>query len=241
MRGKTRGAVGGLLSVTALLSGCGSAPAATTYSSGVVASLGREVHDGSFAFTVTRFDSDLPRIRDHFPHGEYVAVIVTVKNVGNHPETYVGADQKLTDIAGKTYSSDSAVDATLNEDGISTDINPGHQVQVVLVFDVPPGTVPALVELHDSASSTGATVNLDHYAFGAQGHRSGSRCLSRRSRLRTRPDPHICLIGHRWGGHRSPDIAGLRAMDCLADPGRQCPATHRDYDAGWLHRSATDQ
>jgi hypothetical protein len=127
-----------------------------------VAAVGREVHDGNLAFTVTRFDSHLQRIRDHIPHGEYVAVIMTVKNFGNRPETYRGANQKLKDIAGKAYSTDIAVDASLNDDQSPMDINPGYVVQVASVFDVPPDTVPASIELHDAASSAGATVNLDH-------------------------------------------------------------------------------
>jgi hypothetical protein len=147
-----------LVTVTAVLSGCGSAP--TTNRSAVVASLGREVHDGNFAFTVTRYDAHLPRIRDHLPHGEYVAVIMTVKNIGNRPETYNVANQKLRDIAGNTYSTDTAVDATLNKN--PSEIEPGHEAQMAAVFDVSPGTVPASVELHDSASSPGATIILDH-------------------------------------------------------------------------------
>ena len=161
MKGIARGTASALLSVTALASGCGSA-ASTTNLSAAGASLGREVHDGNFAFTVTRFDSHLPRIRDHIPQGEYVAIIMTVKNGGTHPETYVGANQKLKDTTGTTYPTDTAVDASLNDDQIPPSINPGNQLQTAAVFDLPQGAVPASVELHESASSAGATVNLDH-------------------------------------------------------------------------------
>jgi hypothetical protein len=160
MAAKTRGVGCALLIVTALVSGCGAVPASTVRSSAVVASIGGEVHDGNFVFTVTRFDSDLPRIRDHVPRGDYVAVIVTVKNVGDHPEIYDGANQKLKDSASKTYSTDIVVDATLNGES-SAVINPGHQVQMATVFDIPPDAVPAAVELHESALSVGAAVNLD--------------------------------------------------------------------------------
>jgi hypothetical protein len=160
MMGTTRRTAGALLSVAGLLGGCGS-PASITNTSAAVASIGREVHDGNFAFTVTRFDSHLPRIRGHIPKGEFVAVIITVKNIGGHPETYVAANQKLKDINGETYSPDEAVDATLN-DQFSPDINPGYQVEMGSVFDVPPGTVPASVELHDSESSAGVAVNLSY-------------------------------------------------------------------------------
>lgn len=160
VRNKTRGVAGALLSVTALVSGCGSAPVHTASSTDALDSLGRVVRDGDFAFTLTRFDSHLPKIRDHIAQGEYVAVIMTVKNVGNRPEPYVGANQKLKDIAGKTYPTDNAVDATLNDGQISPAINPGHQVQWASVFDVPPDTVPAAIEVYESASSAGASINL---------------------------------------------------------------------------------
>jgi hypothetical protein len=73
---------------------------------------------------------------------------------------FVCANQKLKDITGKAYSTDNAVDAALN-DQFDRDINPGYQVEIGSVFDVQPGTVPALVERHDSASSLGASVDLD--------------------------------------------------------------------------------
>ncbi|MCW2655563.1 MAG: Telomeric repeat-binding factor 2 [Mycobacterium sp.] len=150
-----------LLSGTALVSGCGPGPASTTSSSTAVPSLGHEVRDGDFAFTVTRFERGMPRIRNHTPRGQYVAVVMTVKNVGTHPETYVGANQKLKDIAGRTFTPDDTTDAAVNDDQGFADIQPGSQIQVAAVFDVPPDTVPASVELHGSPSSTGATVNLD--------------------------------------------------------------------------------
>jgi hypothetical protein len=156
-----RAVVGALLTVPALATGCGSAPASTTSSPAATASIGREVHDGNFAFTVTRFDSNLPRIRDHVPNGEYVAVVMTVKNLGSHTETYVSGNQKLKDTAGNVYSTDNTVDAALNEDLGAFGIKSGYQAQMTEVFDVPSGVVPAFVELHDSASSPGTTVDLE--------------------------------------------------------------------------------
>ena len=40
------------------------------------------------------------------------------------------------------------------------DINPGNSIQVELAFDVPPGTNPAELELHDSMFSGGISVRL---------------------------------------------------------------------------------
>lgn len=40
------------------------------------------------------------------------------------------------------------------------EINPGNTVKGVLVFDMPKGTTPASIELHDSMLSGGVTVSL---------------------------------------------------------------------------------
>jgi hypothetical protein len=40
------------------------------------------------------------------------------------------------------------------------DINPGNSIQVQAAFDVPPGTQPAELEVHDSMFSGGAKVGL---------------------------------------------------------------------------------
>jgi hypothetical protein len=159
MKPKFGGAVA-LVGVMASLSGC-SGTASTTGAPVTSAALGREVQDGTFAFTVTRFASHLNRVDDHTAQGQFVAVIMTVKNVGNDPQTYVGANQKLTDVAGNVYSSDGVVEAAVNDDQSLVNIKPGTQIQVESVFDVPPGTAPASVELHDSALSAGAIVHLD--------------------------------------------------------------------------------
>ncbi len=43
---------------------------------------------------------------------------------------------------------------------LAGDINPGNAIQVKAAFDVPPGTVPSELEVHDSMFSGGATVRL---------------------------------------------------------------------------------
>ncbi|MFE5477250.1 DUF4352 domain-containing protein [Nocardia sp. NPDC056541] len=43
---------------------------------------------------------------------------------------------------------------------VMSDINPGNSIQVVVVFDVPAGTVPTTLELRDSAFSGCAEVAL---------------------------------------------------------------------------------
>jgi hypothetical protein len=42
------------------------------------------------------------------------------------------------------------------------EVNPGNAVDIACVYDLPMGTTPAAIELHDSALSGGATVKLIH-------------------------------------------------------------------------------
>ncbi len=43
---------------------------------------------------------------------------------------------------------------------IQTDINTGNRVEAKVAFDVPEGTQPSTIELHDSAFSGGVKVRL---------------------------------------------------------------------------------
>ncbi|WP_179272875.1 MULTISPECIES: DUF4352 domain-containing protein [unclassified Rhodococcus (in: high G+C Gram-positive bacteria)] len=57
-------------------------------------------------------------------------------------------------------SVDSLATAYLDEGIGYEQINPGNALDTTVVFDVPAGTVPAEIELHDSAFSGGTTVAL---------------------------------------------------------------------------------
>jgi hypothetical protein len=55
-------------------------------------------------------------------------------------------------------TSASAADMWANKG--TDDINPGNSIQVQAAFDVPPGTQPAELELHDSMFSGGVKLQL---------------------------------------------------------------------------------
>ena len=63
-------------------------------------------------------------------------------------------------IAGRQFSSDGLADIAINGDLDGTDINPGNHIDVQVVFNVPEGTKPAQLVLHDSAFSGGVKVDL---------------------------------------------------------------------------------
>jgi Domain of unknown function (DUF4352) len=91
-----------------------------------------------------------------------------VKNIGNQEQTFSCCNQTLKDSTGKSYSSsDDAEEALYNANNpngtanpLMAEVNPGNAVDMPCVYDLPMGTTPAAVKLHDSAFSRGATVTL---------------------------------------------------------------------------------
>lgn len=126
--------------------------------------IGQEVRDGKFAFTVAGVTNSKTVPDDpsepKTAQGVYVIVSMTVKNIGDRAQGYYGNNQKLIDSQGRQFSPDSMADIALNGDNDGTDINPGNQIKVSVAFDVPDGTQPTQVVLHDSAYSGGVNVNL---------------------------------------------------------------------------------
>jgi hypothetical protein len=120
------------------------------------AGIGQEALDGKFAFIVSNVDT-APTFGNTSAHGVYVIVSMAVRNVGSDAQAFEMAAQKLKDSTGRKYLA-SFVDPSPLGDGNS--INPGLQVSVKAVFDVPPDARPTQIVLHDSASSHGVPVNL---------------------------------------------------------------------------------
>ncbi|RBO92490.1 DUF4352 domain-containing protein [Nocardia puris] len=128
------------------------------------AQAGSAVRDGKFEFAVTAVDPPVTAVGDNpylqsTAQGVYILVHVTVTNIGDRPQTYFGSNQKLIDDQGRRYENDTRAEINVN-DHLATPINPGNSVDVTIVFDVPAGTVPAVLQLHDSAFSGGAKVAL---------------------------------------------------------------------------------
>ncbi|MFC6013777.1 DUF4352 domain-containing protein [Nocardia lasii] len=130
----------------------------------VAAPAGTEVRDGKFGFTVTKVDPPVQTVGDNeylrkTAQGEFVLVYVDVANTSTVAQHYFGSNQKLIDDQGREFANDTSAEMNVN-DQLSAEINPGNKISMVLVFDVPVGTVAAAVEFHDSAFSDGARVAL---------------------------------------------------------------------------------
>lgn len=127
--------------------------------------LNTPVRDGKFEFTVTKVQTGVKSVGDQYlgqqAQGQYVLITVTVKNIGDKPQTMFDSNQELTDAQGRTFSPDSTAAIYMkNNDIWMKEINPGNQMSGTLVYDMPAGAKPASIELHDSMFSGGTKVSL---------------------------------------------------------------------------------
>lgn len=143
------------------LVGCGGA-STVSGSRAAAAAMGTEVRDGKFAFVVSNVETGKPVAGDPTNEylqskakGEFVIVHVKVTNIGDKAQGFFVANQKLI-AGGKTFEADSMASLSAAQG----DINPGLSTDVSIAFDVPVGTVPEAIELHDSMLSGGAKVKL---------------------------------------------------------------------------------
>ncbi|MEN3320257.1 MAG: hypothetical protein V7643_3659 [Mycobacterium sp.] len=125
---------------------------------------GSSVRDGKFEFralSMTRAQQagDLSNQFEVVDaQGEFIILTMSVTNIGDQAQSYFGANQKLIDTSGREYDANNTADMWANKG--TGDINPGNSIQVKAAFDVPPGTQPAELEVHDSMFSGGAKVRL---------------------------------------------------------------------------------
>jgi hypothetical protein len=123
------------------------------------------VRDGQFEFTVTKVQKGVKTVGDEYfnekAQGQFVLVSVTVSNIGDSPQTLSDSSQKVRDAKGREFSTDTGAAIYLKDNKVFfEEINPGNSVKGTLVFDMPKGTAPASIELHDSPFSGGVTVQL---------------------------------------------------------------------------------
>ncbi|MDG4663860.1 DUF4352 domain-containing protein [Mycobacterium sp. 236(2023)] len=111
------------------------------------------VSSAEFRPTVTSPDAPVEKTAA----GMFIVVQLTVTNTSDAPTTFLGTFQKLR-ASGEVFSIDD--EATFYAGGGSAELNAGDSVDVGLVFDVPPGTVPESVELHADPTSRGVEMSL---------------------------------------------------------------------------------
>ncbi len=130
------------------------------------AGIGAPVRDGKFEFVVTSQKCGVPRVGgqylNHNAQGQFCLIAVTVKNIGDVPQTLDASSQKAFNAAGQELAADGEASIYANEDHQTflNQINPGNSVKGILVFDIPKGAALQRLELHDSPFSGGVEVSL---------------------------------------------------------------------------------
>jgi uncharacterized protein DUF4352/uncharacterized protein DUF2510 len=133
----------------------------TRSDSRVVAAPGEPVLDGNFLFVASEVSTPANGLSAPRPKGQWMIATVTVRNVDDEPHGFLACNQKLVDSQGHTYTADTTAAVAMNNDSMQIDMDPGTKVTLYVPFDVPPGTQPATVELHDSVFSGGARVQVN--------------------------------------------------------------------------------
>lgn len=122
---------------------------------------GTPVRDGKFEFVLSDVSTP-PDVRgDPRPRGQWIIAMVTVRNLDGEPREFHVNHQKLVDSEGHTYAGDSQAAVAINKSSMVIQLTPGADITMKLPFDVPAGTSPTTVELHDSVFSGGARVEVN--------------------------------------------------------------------------------
>ncbi|MBB3086667.1 DUF4352 domain-containing protein [Geodermatophilus sabuli] len=130
-----------------------------------VPGIGQPAADGDFNFVVNGVDCSTTQIGNEFlntkAQGQFCVVDLTISNIGDEAQSFFGDNAKLFNAQGQEFSADTEAAIYLEESSsLYEEINPGNTLNSKVVFDVPAGTTPASIELHDSMFSGGVTVNL---------------------------------------------------------------------------------
>lgn len=132
----------------------------------ITAAIGTPVRDGKLEFTVTDVERPGntigPDFMDATAQGEFVIVRVDVTNIGDVAQMLDSSSQVLFNDTGQEFSPSSAIFVLEDaQKAFLENINPGNRIAgAPLLFDIPPGTVLASIELHDSPFSGGVSVSL---------------------------------------------------------------------------------
>jgi hypothetical protein len=127
--------------------------------------IGQSAADGDFNFVVQGVDCSFTELGGEYfgttAMGQFCVVSLTVTNIGISAQTFAGDNATLFNAAGQQFSADSGAALYLDDSSfLYEEINPGNTLNSKVVFDVPAGTTPTAIELHDSMLSGGVTVAL---------------------------------------------------------------------------------
>lgn len=137
-----------------------------TTSNANMPTIGQAARDGKFEFIIKSVSCGQTSIGSDFltetAQGQFCNLSVSVKNIGNEPQTLFVDNQYVFNASGQKYSADSAatIVANPNSDTWIGEINPGNTIEGIMVFDLPKDQTPTVAQLHDSAFSDGIKIKL---------------------------------------------------------------------------------
>jgi Domain of unknown function (DUF4352) len=146
----------------------GTSNSATSSETGTTptAGLNEAIRDGKFEFVVTNIKCGIAQVGDSESNkkaqGQFCQVSISVKNIGDEPQSFYAGDQHAFNAAGQTYDVDTEAAYYLDDadDPFPSDINPGNAVSGIVIFDIPKTEKITKLELHDSSFSGGASVEI---------------------------------------------------------------------------------
>ena len=129
--------------------------------------IGTAVRDGRFEFVVHSVQCGVgqlgPDNAEQRAEGQFCLVSLTVKNIGDQPHTMTDRAQKGYGTNGSRYGTNSTAGLYANDTNSQVwlkAIHPGAEVTGTIVYDLPRGVELSELELHDSLTSGGVTIDL---------------------------------------------------------------------------------
>lgn len=136
----------------------------------VLPKIGEAARDGKFEFTAKSIECGKSSVGTNpyltkTAQGQYCLLTVSVKNIGNEPQTLSSSNQYLYNSAKQKYSADDTATMYISpsdnaSSSLYNEINPGNTVEGIIAFDLPKDQSPVQAEFHDSAFSGGVKVSL---------------------------------------------------------------------------------
>ncbi len=118
--------------------------------------IGDRVTVGDRAYTITNIRTTA-FVGDEYTKttatGVYVLVTMTIENTGKESDTMSSGDLKIVDLQGRTFESDTNAWATLKDNILLKQIQPGLPVTGETIFDVPKG-INATLQVTDGGWTT---------------------------------------------------------------------------------------
>jgi hypothetical protein len=123
--------------------------------------VGSALHDGDLEFVVSEVSTAANWRGDPRPKGQWIIATMTVRNLDDEPQEFAANNQRLLDSDGHVYAADTEAAVSMNKSSMVITMSPGESITMKLPFDVPAGTLPTAVELHESVFSEGARIQVN--------------------------------------------------------------------------------